>query len=509
MVDGGCLDCDVLHVATIGSDDDDGSAEKPFRTIQKALDRVDSLHRRIHVAGGTYDEVVAVAAKKLTLQGGFLCNAVTCDWTSAPDPIRNLTVLKSTKKPVAGGALGVATLTVNPPSDNSTLIRGLRVVGYSGALGPVPSAAATAVLVVGATPTFETVAFDGGEVSDGAAVPTARRSIGLLVAGTSVPNQSVIVGAGSKLGGGTSTASSVGLALETVGGNPARISVSQTTIHGGSAPESIGVLANASGPESLLEDNDISSSATTSGGDTASWAVIVNSSLRLWRNRINAGLEESTTNFCPGVLTPCGGIQAVNATNTDIQSNLVGAGPAQVTIALLVTVTNGHSSSVVVNGNVLRAGNAIPNGKIRAALGLRISADAASNEVGVVRNNILLGGKPGVKRYGVLELNEPNLSGGLKAFTNNDVFDVDIAYQAWSGTSPTNYDIFGLNVDAGSLPGEVKDNISADPLLTLDGHLNDGSPCLGKGTFQDINSLDIDGQKRTNGNPVEIGPDEK
>ncbi len=66
----------------------------------------------------------------------------------------------------------------------------------------------------------------------------------------------------------------------------------------------------------------------------------------------------------------------------------------------------------------------------------------------------------------------------------------------------------GVTEDADSTVVWGAHNIDDDPLLTPDGHLQAGSPCIDVGNTADAYDPDIDGEARVSGDEVDIGADE-
>lgn len=499
-----CVECDILHVSTaVGDDKNDGSVEHPLKTIQASVDKA-SGGQEIHVAGGTYLETVTIA-KKLVLKGGYRCDALTCDWTKSPDAASNPTIVTS-KTSFAG------TLVFKPGTKNSTAVSGLHVIGRSGALdNNVTGPGGIAVGIYGGTPILSDLVIDGGTITSGTAATTSRRSIGLYIEGSNIDEQVTVKR--TTINGGTSETASVGVWLDspTAGGAlPAQVVVKDCTISAAQATSSFGVVARASGKETLFEHNVITSKVSTLSNEGASWGVVLESAGRFYRNKINFGPDLAGAGlYCNNTqANPCGGVFTTNA-SLDFESNFIGGVPAPTSIALFITATDGHATDGIVNGNFLRGGagtGPVLGNSVSAAIGLRLSATATAHTTGAVRNNILEG-QAAQTRFGVFEITDASAKGHIKALSYNDFWNVDYVYAGWDGTNATKYKYSDID----TLPTvEHLKNINLDPLLTTDGHLMNGSPCINAGLENDeILSTDIDGDSRPVGTNVDIGPDER
>lgn len=502
VVDAGCLECTVLHVSTTGDDNNDGSIEKPLRTIGAAVLRADGARSEIHIAGGLYDELVAIAKPKLTIKGGYFCNKDVCDWTKSPDPVGNETQLTSTKS-------ALPPLAIKAPADSSTVITTIHVIGRSGALDNTTLApGAVAVSVIGGSPVLDTLRIDSGNVTDGTAGTTARRSIGLYVAGTTT-GESVKV-AGSRIQGGTSGTSSIGILVDQSGGAPGRIKVVDSVVRSSKAPVSQGIAVKASAPESIIELSEIHSGRATSANEVASWGLAIESPIHVWANRVNVEENLDTgINYCQGSspLTPCGGILLLNPQKVDLQGNFIAALPTPTSFAVMLMVSAVATTDAVINGNYLKAGGISGSGSVSAALAVQIAAAASANVLPSVRNNILRGGL-NQKRYGIFEANQPQTKAQFKAVTNNDFWDIDFAYSQWLATDSKQmtFDFANLHLAPITL---VDKNINEDPKIDAEGHLADGSPCISTGTSTEVTSFDIDQELRKIGSNYDIGPDER
>jgi parallel beta-helix repeat protein/predicted outer membrane repeat protein len=84
----------------------------------------------------------------------------------------------------------------------------------------------------------------------------------------------------------------------------------------------------------------------------------------------------------------------------------------------------------------------------------------------------------------------------------------------WNNTAQTMAEIYGgADVTYSDVRGgyQGEGNISADPLLALDGHLQADSPCIDAGNpdfLPELGQVDIDGQPRIMGGRVDMGADE-
>ncbi|MFO0735898.1 MAG: choice-of-anchor Q domain-containing protein [Labilithrix sp.] len=502
VVDAGCVECNVLHVSTAGDDGNDGSIDRPLRTIGAAVLRADGAKSEIHIAGGLYDELVAIAKPNLTIKGGYFCNKEVCDWTKSPDPQGNETQLTSTKS-------ALPPLAIKAPANSSTLITTIHVIGRSGALDNTAVApGAVAVSVFGGSPVLDTVRIDSGNVTDGTAGTTARRSIGLYVAGTTTGESVKVVG--SRIEGGTSGTASVGILVDQSGGVPGRIKVVDSVVRSSKAPISQGVAVKAGAPESIIELSEIHSGKASSANEVASWGLVIESPTHVWANRINVDENLDTgTNYCEGASpeSPCGGVLLVNPQKVDLQGNFVAALPTPTSFAVMLMVSAAAATDAILNGNYMKAGGLPGSGVISAALAVQIGVAASANVLPSVRNNILRGGiNP--KRYGIFEAHQPQTKAQFKAVTNNDFWDVDFAYSQWLPTNSTQmtFDFASLHLAPITL---VDKNINVDPKIDAEGHLADGSPCISTGTSTEVTSFDLDGESRKIGSNYDIGPDER
>ncbi|MCJ7778683.1 MAG: right-handed parallel beta-helix repeat-containing protein, partial [Sedimentisphaerales bacterium] len=84
----------------------------------------------------------------------------------------------------------------------------------------------------------------------------------------------------------------------------------------------------------------------------------------------------------------------------------------------------------------------------------------------------------------------------------------------WNNSAQTGAEIDGIaNVTYSDVQGGYRGqgNINADPLLTLDGHLQADSPCIDAGDpdfLPELGQVDVDGQPRIMGGRIDMGVDE-
>jgi hypothetical protein len=294
------------------------------------------------------------------------------------------------------------------------------------------------------------------------------------------------------------------------GADPSRVVVAdliENTIRSGAAPMSAGVVAATSGPGTMLKRNDIIAGSST-GGLIGSWGIIVSSAMTLEANRINA--HESDVGTCSSTDVLCGGIASLSAATT-IVSNVVRGPIGPRTCAVLLAEDERAAAPVVVNGNTLDgAGGAVGDATLSAAVVLwnRTGTEAV---VGKIRNNILLGGKNAL-RYGVYELAVESKTAHPAALDNNDFWNApparsgDFAYHLWNGT--TALDVLFPDLVTKVTNPVPAGNLSVDPLLTSDYHIEATSPVIDKGTSVEAPLKDMDGQGRPKGAAVDIGADE-
>ena len=106
----------ILYVSTTGDDKNEGSASKPLKTIQRAVNLANYSEDTIYVAKGTYNELVnIVSIIPMTIKGGYTISG--SDWTRANINERSII----TKKVGGDGALpdGTGRITI---SENSKVI---------------------------------------------------------------------------------------------------------------------------------------------------------------------------------------------------------------------------------------------------------------------------------------------------------------------------------------------------------------------------------------------------
>lgn len=493
--DGGCASpsCVGTFVSSaIGDDANPGTSRKPVKTITKAIAIAVALggKQSVYVAGAHYPEKVTLS-EGVDLLGGHDCSATSCTW--ARDPVVNDTVILDQD---FEGVLAPKTIT------RKTLFDGFRVAGKAGV--PGTKTGSTAMSLVGGSPTVKHCKLAGGDVTGSA---SNARSVGLAISGPPAVAAGALVDQNS-IGGGTSTEQSIGvhfLGSSDSAGAPVAV-VTSNRIRGGAAAISVGVLAWASAAGTLLERNDIAAGTSTAAG--ASWGIVVQSTMTVDSNRINADPTLAAT--CPpgASVNFCGGIYSQGSTTT-IVNNVVLGGSGPKTCAVLLTDAEVGVGAVILNGNTLDgAGNSGSDGTISTAIALRISV-GTSAALGKVRNNILLGGL-NKNRYGVYEDSSPGETVRSVALDNNDFWNAgapqnDFAYHVWNGSVATDLTFAQL----AQLPSPVPAaNLSVDPLVNASYHIPQNSPVVDKGTATEAPSKDIDGDNRPRGAAVDIGADE-
>jgi hypothetical protein len=490
--DAGCVGRTCIGTfvsATTGDDDDPGTADKPVRTISRAIEIAANLggHQSVYVAAAHYTEKVTLV-EGVSLFGGYACGPIVCAWTR--DVEKNDTWISDTDYE---GVLAPTAIT------RQTSFDGFRVTGKAGAPTAAPGGAA--ITLSGGSPTITRCRVTAGDL-DGGAIG-AKRSVGVAILAPTNTAEGALLDQ-NLISGGISTDESVGVLFDTkvgTGNGPAVAVLTKNTIRGGTAPLTSGVLALASGPATILRENDITAGTASNAGNTSSsWAITVASAMTIDQNRINA--DQTNVGVCAqnggGNGTPsfCGGIQSLSSSTT-ITNNVILGVKGSRTCAVLLAQGEKAAGAVVLNANTLDGAGTGNDGSVSAALALRIAAgDSAA--VGSVRNNILLGGG-NKNRYGIYEEGAAGKTIHPVAIDNNDFWNTpgsgknDVAYHRWDGSVA--HDLSFDELAAANAPAP-SGNIDENPLVDATYHLQMLSPCIDKGTVTEAPSHDIDGDPR-------------
>ena len=490
--DAGCSGPDCIgtfvSVAT-GADTNPGTSARPVKTIAKATAIAVALGggQNVYVAGGSYAEKVTLA-QGVDLLGGYDCSAVSCTWARNPDKIDTAILAQDFE-----GVVAPSTVT------RKTRFDGFRVVGKEGTA--VAATNSVAMSLVGGTPIVSHCRFVGANVLG------VVKSIGLAVYGPSNDPTGALI-ENNAIGSGSSLKQSAALLLAaTPGGAPGAPGpvavVTANRIRSGDAPLTSGVLAFSSSTGTVLMSNDISSGTATGG---SSWGIIVESTMTIDANRINA--EPTAVGVCTTPANPCGGIHSRGSTTT-IVNNVILGGKGPRTCAVFLEDGEAGVGKVILNANTLDgAGNAGVDSTISTAIALRINAGNAAT-IGEIRNNILLGGLNGM-RYGVYEDGTAGKIVRPVALANNGFWNAgtprsDFAYRKWDGNVGTDI-LFGALATIGMPTPSA--NLGVDPKLDSTYHLTQLSPMIDMGTLTQAPPRDIDGSNRPKGAGIDIGADE-
>ncbi len=198
-----------------------------------------------------------------------------------------------------------------------------------------------------------------------------------------------------------------------------------------------------------------------------------------------------------------------------ITNSVILGGSGRDASGVSVRVAANLTAELDLNGNYVSGGGVADTVVSRA---ITYDGSDASAPRGVIRNNIIVGGRGG-EASGLVEdasaSFNPVCRGVARVVENNDFF-------GWNGAGGLYVRCEGGELDAltevaalNALP-QARDNISADPKLTgttLDApdafHLLDAtSPCYNAGTRAGAPAKDLDGQDRPRAGAVDIGPDE-
>jgi hypothetical protein len=492
--DAGCVGvaCSGTFVsAAVGSDSNPGTAAKPLATISKAIAVASALggKQNVVVAGGHYPEKVTLA-DGISLYGGFDCSARPCTWKR--DVTSNDTVIVDQDEE---GLLAPKSVS------RKTLVDGFRILGKGGSVSG--GAGSAAVTLLSGTPTISHCRVVGGDLTSGGNAD----SVGLAILGAPGAALGALLSSNT-ISGGASLSSSIGVLFDERQNGPQAAPpvavVTGNTIRAGAAPLSVGVVARASGVGTTLKGNDIAGGASSDG---ASWGVSVQSTMTIDGNRINSDPNDIGTCTSSVDGSFCGGIQSEGSTTT-IVNNVVFGAKAPRSCAVLLSDGDQVVGTVVLNANTLDGGGSGGDGTLSAAVALR-GRKGTDVAVGSLRNNIFLGGA-NRSRFGIYEDGASGKTVRPTAIEFNDFWQAtatksDFAIRVWDGSVGTNLSFDNLGTIAAPTPS---DNLSVDPLLTANQHLQNDSPVIDKGTSVEAPSRDIDGDKRPRGDAVDMGADE-
>jgi hypothetical protein len=533
IVDEDCSDTCIV-VAPDGDDEGDGSAQKPFGTIERAITAAGATDGgsgvRVCVVGGDSCSASAryaidgqlVMSDGVAVQGNYALSSGGLRYCGANTPPTTTIEFKAIEQ----GVLFNQTISAR------TELSGFSIARF-GDSSP-GSASISAVLVAGA----QKVALSRIFITDG---PSARNSYGVYLSGG---GQAIIVG--SAIGGGRGRENAVGVYVDgstvelrnncdsLAGGRctttcddeeaslgirgrdvlaTADTGIGSSAVFITNAPAPSTVVANmlCGGPSNLSESAASGAGvaalrcdsggcgtvkANTIAGGTGRSSIglaLTGRSAVVDGNRIESGCGESTST---GVL--------LEYSSARLQNNLIlgsrcssGGGPPP-TFRGLHMVFGGDPSAA--GGEPSVSSNDIePQSKSTdcRSFGVLVDrTDTAELVAGSLRNNIVSAGICS-ERYGVSESERA----ALRAFDHNDL------YAPEAGTTPVVlYRRNGVDVTAAMLSNDSK-NISELPgyVSATDLHLVSGSKCVDRGTVTDAPSEDADGTTRPQGDGFDIG----
>ena len=496
-VDNGCAGLGTYVSANTGNDNNPGTQASPVQTIAKGMANAKTIGggADVYIAEGHYTEKVTLV-EGTSLLGGYQCSTTSCTWANDP-----------TKYDAAIFAVDAAGVLADNTITQATSVDGLRLMGQDGAGA---GNGRTAITLAGGTPKLTRNKIYGPNVNGGSF--TTGRSIGLTIFAPSNDTKGTLV-QGNDIKGGTSNEASIGILMDTAtfpSPGPTYAQILGNTISAGSAKSSAGISAWTSGSGTLVENNDISAGAASTG---TAFGINMGKNLAVNANRINTGTSVAT---CPASNTSyCGGIASYSATGS-ITNNVVLGADAPISAGLMLMEAEVPAGTVIVNGNVFDgAGSASSSGVSNrsAAVVSRIGTcnNCGFNGVnGRVRNNLLLGGKA-VNRFGVYEDAPAGKTTHPQVLENNLFFFVgagtNVLYRQYNGTTGVNHTTIAA-VNGLTVIPTVGNNITGDPLLNATWHLGAGSPAINKGTATEAPPKDMDGEARPKGTAIDIGADE-
>lgn len=500
-------DCQVIYVSPLlGKKDNPGTSDRPVDDIPTALALVTDQRNEIHVAAGDYKGPVKITGEQdVRIFGGFQCDPGSCTWGRSTQE----TVI--TASDLAGGALFIG-----DGHGRGTIIDGIHLRGAQGVIDPTNLLGAVTMLVFGSTPTLQNLVVEGA-LAKGGSANASRRTAGIVIRGKQDDPRGVLVDNCTILGG-TADGTVAGILVEDgpdilpANGQPV-LDLTRSSITGGTAPSTHAVLLASSGPNTKLHDNPKLQAGVASqqGSSSESWAITATGTVDISKNQINP--TNLVANYCKNALV-CGGIHLVNATAA-IRNNVVHGLPAAGSAALVLETTDGSHPQVIVNSNVLEGGGSSGQDGFSTAIFVK-NKNTADGTIGLVRNNILLGGKNKLV-YGVYELENNPVAGHLAALDHNDIRAETAAYRAWLPTPAPGAAKNFASDELSTIPvpnatDTGASNIATDCLLSTTFHLQQHSPCINAGTKVEAPQDDIDGEPRPfpAGDPAnfDIGVDE-
>lgn len=489
VVDNGCKGLGTFVSGATGNDMNPGTKTMPVKTIGQGIKNAVMIggKQTVFVAGSHYPEKVTMV-EGVSLDGGYHCDAMTCDWARNP-AMFDTAILNQDWE----GVLAPASIT------RATRLDGFRVQGMSGAPPNPPGSAGVTVL---GSPTISGDRLNGGDVTGGGQ-GAARSSAVVLLAPISDPNGPLLDN-NDVQGGASQSYGTNGVLFDVQAGSPpgstASATVRNNRIRGGNAQFTNGIAAWSSGANTVIVANTITAGQSQSpNGGGASWGIAAAGTLLVDSNLVNT--DPNSVGGCAGIGW-CGGIASYSATAT-IVNNVVYGVKSSSSAAVYLAEAEKAAGTVVMSSNVLDGGGVGLQGNPTrsAAVALHISF-GQNMVVGRIRDNILLGGQ-NLNRFGIFEDSVAGKTNKPAAADHNDFFfptlggRTDVYWRHWDGST---------NTDDTTTPAS---NISGDPLLDSTWHLMNGSPCIDAGTATDSPAKDRDGQSRPMGAGFDIGADEK
>jgi|GEM_PF-1150326 len=276
------------------SDDNDGTKDLPFATINAAIRHLvnqgsEAIPGEVRVAQGTYTVNYLVQNHIQLVEGISLYGGYSLDWNTR-DTNTNSTIIQDTS--TVGGVTDNPTRALEATGgiSNSTVVDGFTIQGGSGVLS-------AAVFINSASPTISNNQINGGSASE--------RSRGIAAINNSAPI----------IRGNAITAGSAPNAIAIVNRTGSSALIEYNTIRGGTNSQpssySIGILNSIASSATVIRNNDIS------GGLNADYSngIIGGDSIGEIYNNVIRGNEESGGSSSYGI-NVSGGTSGFIANNT-------------------------------------------------------------------------------------------------------------------------------------------------------------------------------------------------